>query len=110
KEAKDIGVVTFHAGSMEEISGWFKDLNVEYRDKAGHWKTVEELIFKPELIKGDDPYNKPHFVEYVLSFKPIKATAIRIIGAAGGGKHWHENLPSYFTSITELGVYGPLIN
>jgi hypothetical protein len=104
EKEQQIGSLTYHTGAMEEIAGWFTSLNVEFRDNAGNWKPVQRLVITPALIGGNHPYNKPHFVEYVLSFGSVKTTAIRMIGQAGGGEHWYSG-PAYFTSISELGVY-----
>jgi hypothetical protein len=102
-----IGLVDLHMGSMEENGGWFTSLNVEYEDDNEHWKTVEDLVMIPELLPGESRFNKAHFVEYVITFKPVKTRAIRIIGKAGGVEHWFSKL-THFTSITELSVHGPL--
>jgi hypothetical protein len=106
-EPKSIGLIGYHLGSMEESGGWFTSLNVEYRDANGQWKSVDELIILPDLLPNEEPYNKAHFVEYLLAFKPIETTAIRMIGDAGTARHW-RNEAYRFTSITELSVHGPL--
>lgn len=106
-ESKSIGLIGYHMGSMEESGGWFTSLNVQYRDANGKWKPVDDLIILPDLLPNEEPFNKAHFVEYILAFKPVETTAIRIIGDAGAAKHW-RNKPYHFTSITELSVHGPL--
>jgi hypothetical protein len=106
-EAKNVGLIGYHLGSMEESGGWFTSLNVEYRDEKGEWKSVDDLIIVPDLLPNNEPYNKAHFVEYLLAFKPVNTKAVRIIGDAGAAKHW-RNKPYHFTSITELSVHGPL--
>jgi len=104
---QEIGLLGFHTGSMEENGGWFNSLNVEYKDENGEWKSVNKLQIYPPLPGGNQPFNKPHFVEYLLAFQPVKTTAIRLIGEAGGTKHWFSKL-THFTSISELTVHGPL--
>jgi len=104
---QQIASLAYHVGSLEEIAGWFTTLQVEYKDDKGVWKPVEGLVMTPPLVTGNQPFNKPHFVEYTLSFKPVETKAIRIIGDAGGGEHWYGK-PAYFTSISELSVYEPL--
>lgn len=106
-EPRSVGLVGFHTGSMEENGGWFTSLGVEYRDDAGAWQPVKDLVLTPDLIPGNEPYDKPHFVEYLLAFEPVNTTAIRIVGNAGGGDHWFSDR-AYFTSITELTVHGEL--
>jgi len=102
-----IGLLGYHTGSVEENGGWFTSLNVEYKDRKGNWKPVEDLIIYPPLPNDLLPFDKPHFVEYILAFKPVQTKAIRIIGNAGGTKHWYSKR-TYFTSISELRVHGPL--
>jgi hypothetical protein len=106
-ELKKIGLMSYHLGSMEESGGWFTSLNVEYRDTNGKWKSVDDLIVLPDLLPNTEPFNKAHFVEYLMAFQPVETTAIRIIGEAGTAEHWH-NKPYRFTSISELSIHGPL--
>ena len=104
---KNIGLLGYHTGSMEESGGWFTSLNVEYLDQSGKWKSVEDLHILPALLPNEEPFNKAHFVEYLLAFKPVETKMIRMIGDAGAAKHW-RNKSYHFTSITELTVHGPL--
>ena len=106
-EPQAVGLVAYHTGAVEENGGWFTSLRVDYRDNDGNWKPVEGLLTSPPLAPGHLPFNKPHFVEYLLAFRPVSTTAIRIIGDAGGTRHWHSKR-TCFTSITELSVYGSL--
>jgi hypothetical protein len=106
-EPQVIGVVDLHMGSMEENGGWFTSLDVQFLDAVGQWQSVEQLITSPKLLPGKERYNKAHFVEYVLIFSPVETSAIRIIGDAGGVKHWRSEL-THFTSVTELSVHGAL--
>ena len=102
-----VGLLAYHTGSVEENGGWFTSLNVEHRDSNGNWTAVEGLLTSPPLPDGPLPFNKPHFVEYLLAFRPVKTTAVRIIGDSGGTDHWRSGR-TYFTSISELSVHGPL--
>jgi hypothetical protein len=102
-----IGLLSFHTGSMEECGGWFQSLRAEYRDQGGNWRPVENLAIDPPFPSGNDLVYKAHFVEYLMTFKPVQTTAIRISGEAGGIKPF-SGKESYFTSITELAVYPPL--
>ncbi len=102
-----VGLLAYHTGAVEETGGWFTSLNVEHRDTDGNWKAAEGLLISPPLPPGSLPFNKPHFVEYLLAFRPVTTTAVRIIGDAGGTAHWRSS-PTYFTSITELSAHGPL--
>jgi hypothetical protein len=107
EESQNIGLIGFHTGSVEENGGWFTSLNVEYRDQDGDWQSVEDLVIRPSLLPGEERFNKPHFVEYLLVFKPVETSAIRLIGNAGGVEHWYSAF-TRFTSITELSAHGPL--
>jgi len=102
-----VGLIGFAIGSMEENGGWFTNLNVEFLDADGSWRPVQKLSITPDMPDGDQPYNKPHFVEYLLSFEPVSTKGIRIIGDAGAADHWYSK-KSWFTSITELSVYKPV--
>ncbi len=104
KDKKEISLISFHIGAMEEMGGWFTSLGVEYKNDNGEWTKIERLQMTPPLIEGAAPYNKPHFAEYLISFEPILTNAIRIIGEAGGASHWKDK-SIHFTSITELSVY-----
>ncbi|MFN2128196.1 MAG: putative Ig domain-containing protein, partial [Anaerolineales bacterium] len=106
-EPRNIGLLGYHTGSMEESGGWFTSLNVEYLDAGGNWQSVEGLSILPPLLPNEEPFNKAHFVEYLLAFKPVETAAIRMIGEAGTARHW-RNKAYRFTSITELTVHGPL--
>jgi hypothetical protein len=106
-QTQTIGLLGYHGGSVEENGGWFTSLRVEYRDAQGEWRPVQGLLISPPLAPGNEPYNKPHFVEYLLAFPAVETKAIRMIGQAGGARHWHSKL-TYFTSISELSVHGAL--
>jgi hypothetical protein len=106
-ESQTIGLLDLHTGSVEENGGWFTSLNVEYRDQDGNWQSVEDLVISPALMPGEERFNKPHFVEYLLAFEPVVTSAVRIIGTAGGVEHWYSDF-TRFTSITELSAHGPL--
>jgi hypothetical protein len=106
-EPFNISLIGFHTGAMEENSGWFTSLHVQYQDENGVWKPVNNLLKSPTLLSGDEPFNKAHFVEYLLAFEPISTRAVRIFGDAGNAKHWYSK-SSYFTSISELTVHGNL--
>jgi hypothetical protein len=101
---KEISLIAFHIGAMEEMGGWFTSLNVEYKNNNGNWTRIDDIQITPPLISGTVPYNKPHFTEYLISFDPVETKAIRIIGDAGGASHWRDR-SVHFTSITELSVY-----
>ncbi len=103
-EKKSISILELNTGSVEENGGWFTSLDVEYRNKNGEWEPVEKLSINPSLADGNKPFNKPNFVTYMLKFEPVKTSAIRIIGEAGGTEHWFSKF-ARFTSITELTVH-----
>jgi hypothetical protein len=107
REPQTIGLLSYHSGAVEENGGWFTSLFVEYRDADGTWRPVHGLVVDPPLPPGNEPFDKPHFVERLLAFEPVTTSAIRMRGAAGGAPHWRSKL-TYFTSISELGAHGPV--
>ncbi|MEM7380744.1 MAG: ADP-ribosylglycohydrolase family protein [Bacteroidota bacterium] len=108
EEAQTMGHIAFRTGPMEENGGWFKSLNVEFLNKDGDWESTDNLIIAPEMDTTNQVLKKGHFVEYQLSFSPVKSKGIRIKGEAGGGEHWMpESQNAYFTSITELKIFPP---
>jgi len=104
---QNISMVALHIGCMEEFGGWFTSLNVQYMDEKGQWQPVSNKNIEPALPESSIVFIQPHFVEYVITFDPVKTKAIRVIGDAMIQDHWHKYTKnvSGFTSITELGVY-----
>jgi hypothetical protein len=107
EEEQDVDMIAFFTGGMEEFGGWFTSLNVQYMDEKGKWWPVEKIDINPPLPETDIVFFQPHFVEYVISFSPIKTKAIRIIGDTKIQDHWNKYTKnvSGFTSITELSIY-----
>ncbi len=101
-----IGLIGFHTGIMESDGGWFLNLNAEYQAPDGTWKEVKGLSIDPPLVPGRNPEDKPHWVEYLLSFDPVETKAIRILGDRKDQREGAEKRG--WTSITELTVHGPL--
>jgi hypothetical protein len=68
---------------------------------------VENTLITPELPHSPVVFEQPHFVEYLITFDPVKTNEIRIIGDAMVENHWNKytNQVSSFTSVTELSVY-----
>ncbi|MEO9475718.1 MAG: ADP-ribosylglycohydrolase family protein [Cyclobacteriaceae bacterium] len=106
-DTQEIDMIGFHTGGMEEFGGWFTSLNVQYKNEQGKWVSAANTSINPELPETDIIFFQPHFVEYVISFDPIKTNAIRIIGDAKIQDHWNKytKTVSGFTSISELSVY-----
>lgn len=103
---QQIGLVGFHNGLMEYGGGLFSNLGVEYQTSDGSWEPVEDLSITPPPPPGTHLEDKPNWVEYLLSFKPVESRAIRLTGdrpEAGEGEKRHG-----WSSITELTVHGPL--
>jgi hypothetical protein len=106
-EEKDINMVSFHIGGMEEFGGWYSSVNVQYLGVDNKWHDVGGYTSTPALPDTDIVFFQPHFVEYVFEFAPVKTKAIRIIGDTKIQDHWNKYTKnvSSFISITELGVY-----
>jgi len=110
-QEREIGNIIFRTGPMEENGSWFQSLRVEYLNDSGTWTSASNLVILPKFDTTNEALNKAHFMNYRLKFNPVKSTGIRIIGDAGGGTHWDiDSKNIYYTSITELAVYPPLIN
>ena len=107
REPQTIGLVGYHGGSVEENGGWFTLSACRVSGCEGRMEAGGRAVDQSSAGPGNEPYNKPHFVEYLLAFRPVETKAIRMIGEAGGTRHWHSEL-TYFTSITELSVHGAL--
>lgn len=104
---KEIAMLALHTGCMEEFGGWWSSMNIQYLDEKGKWVPVPEFKSTPALPETDTVFYQPHFVEFVLEFKPVKTRGIRIIGDAKVQSHWHKYTKnvSAFSSVTELSVY-----
>jgi hypothetical protein len=93
-------VVVLHTGSLEASGGWWlKVPDVEYLDATGQWCAATAQRHLPAVAEGAEPYDKPHFVEYVFAFDRVKTRGLRLRGTARN-----------FTSITELSVFSPIPN
>ncbi len=93
EEEQNVDMIAFFTGGMEEFGGWFTSLNVQYMDEKGKWWPVKKIDINPPLPETDIVFFQPHFVEYVISFSPIKTKAIRIIGDAKIQDHWNTTNP-----------------
>jgi hypothetical protein len=105
--AQKVGLVSFSTGFLEELSGWFTALQVEYKDESGAWMPVKNQFSYPPFPEGNDPVTKAHFAEYLLFFDPVQTRAIRITGGVGSAKGRIKDVP-LFTSISELSAYGSM--
>ncbi|MCX6620866.1 MAG: DUF1349 domain-containing protein [Acidobacteria bacterium] len=103
-EPKAIGAVAVTTGFLEETSGWFTALGVEYQDEAGAWRPVAAAVVTPPFPSGDVPSDKAHFAEYLFRFQPVVTRGIRISGAVGMVA---SPKAARFTSVSELSVYRP---
>jgi ADP-ribosylglycohydrolase len=106
-EKRNIAMIAFNVGCMEEFGGWYSDVNIQYKDENGHWKDVGKYKVTPELPKTDIVFIQAHFVEYLFEFEPVLTDEIRIIGDTKTESHWNKDTKntSNFISITELSVY-----
>ncbi|MGE5644640.1 MAG: ADP-ribosylglycohydrolase family protein [Acidobacteriota bacterium] len=100
-EEQQIGALAVTVGFLEETSGWFGHVAVEYRDPRGTWLPVGKLHSQPAFPETDGYFDKAHFAEYLFSFEPVTTRAIRVGGPAAQA----SNKPGGFTSLSELSVY-----
>lgn len=93
-ERVTVSRVVYEVGRIADNGGWFKTLNVEYRNDQGHWLPVQHLTWNPphsiELARREQ-------MRFTGTFDPVRTTAIRIIGEPGGS--------AQFTSIYQLDVH-----
>ena len=101
----DVGVIILHTGSVEEMGGWFISLDVEYLADNGKWVKANEVKISPPLPPDEHKFIRPNFVEYILTIDVVNTKGVRIMGEAGGLKHWAKEDIYHFTSISELSVY-----
>ena len=106
-EAKNISLIVFNTGGMEEFGGWFGSLNVQYLNADGRWVSAQKTKISPQLPASEAVFIQPHNAEYVITFEPVETKGIRIIGDAALQDHWNKYTKnvSCFTSITELSIY-----
>lgn len=105
-EPQRIASLVFNPGLAQEFGGWFTSLTVEYRGAHGDWLPVSGLRVEPPLDLDNSQWLKGAFIDHVLSFEPVEARAIRITGMPGGVPPDSGEDVSYYTSISELAVYG----
>ncbi len=106
-DAKEIRMIVFNTGGMEEFGGWFTSLNVQYLDENERWVNVSNTTINSALPSSNSVFIQPHNAEYILTFDSVTTKGIRIIGDAAIQDHWNKYTKniSGFTSITELSVY-----
>jgi len=106
-QPQKLGLMAYTTGFIEDVTGWFNDLRVEYHTETGEWRPVSNLTSYPPFPAGKAPFDKAPFAEYLLFFDAVDARAIRIIGSVGAARSAIKD-PPLFTSIAELGAYGPV--
>jgi hypothetical protein len=107
EDSKVISVLSFNNGLPHEYSGWFTSFDVEYLED-NKWIKIENIKISPEMNLDNSQWLKSNFINYEISFTPVKTNGIRIIGLAGGVPKDEANAHlglQYYTSISELGVY-----
>jgi hypothetical protein len=86
--------VVFREGLEFGDGGWFTSLTVQVL-QSGVWNTVSSLVTTPAYPGAQNFVN---FDSYSFTFAPIAGDGIRVFGPPGG--------TAFFTSISELEVYG----
>lgn len=93
-QPRKISQLIYTAGEQyDDDGGWWETFDVEYKDREGNWKPVENIQAEPNIVVDWRWPYRPH----TITFKPIRTTAIRVVGTPGGD--------SNFTSVAELEVY-----
>ncbi|MBI5670402.1 MAG: hypothetical protein HZC41_20605 [Chloroflexi bacterium] len=76
--------------------GWWTTLTVEWLDERERWQPVEALAITPPYNFRDVPYGRRPYGTHALTFSPVTARAVRLIGTPGG--------LAQFTSLAYLAV------
>jgi len=90
--------IAYYTGGVFSDGGWFTDLTVEYTQDGTNWLEAPNVEITPDYSFANTGTNRQPFTMYVIKFPVLSGTGIRIFGAPGG--------MAYFTSISELEVYG----
>lgn len=103
-----ISALIYNCGVPHEYGGWFTSFAVQYQKTDGNWEKVNRLQLYPEMNLENNQWLKPNFVDYLISFEPVKTKGIRIIGMSGGIEKDAANAHlgmQYYTAISELKVF-----
>jgi AraC-like DNA-binding protein len=76
--------------------GWWTSLWVEYLE-GETWQRAGNLLITPDYSFADVAYNRRPYETYALTFSPVTAASVRIIGQPGG--------LAQFTSLSYLAVF-----
>jgi hypothetical protein len=93
--ARALGKIVFQEGLHFGDGGWFTSLAVQVR-RDGSWAPVAGVVVSPSYPGANDGRG---FDTYTLTFPPVVAEAIRIVGPPGGA--------ATFVSVAELRVFMP---
>jgi len=107
EEPTEISALSYNNGVPHENCGWFTSFDIEYL-AGSKWAKIENINISPEMNLENSQWLKPNFIDYDISFAPVKSQGIRIVGMAGGLPRDVANAHSgsrYYTSISELRVY-----
>ena len=91
-EPRSLSRLRFHEGLQFDDGGWFETLTAQVRVN-GTWRAAAGLVTQPAYRGADGQ----HFDAYDLSFTPVVADGVRIVGRPGGA--------SRFISVSELRVF-----
>jgi hypothetical protein len=105
--ARTITTLVFNPGLPEEWGGWFTSLEVEYRDGDGAWRSASIRSIDPAMDLDNSQWLKGAWIDHVIDIEPVRTSAIRIIGDAGGIEQDQRNGGEirHFTAAAELAVY-----
>jgi len=90
--------IVYFTGDVFYDGAWFTELTVEYTEDGTTWKKVPNVKIDPAYDFTNAPAGRAAFGRFDLSFPCVRGNGIRIYGVPGG--------MAYFTSISELEVYG----
>ena len=105
--AQTIATLVYNPGLPEEWGGWLTSLEVQYRDKDGHWQLANIHSIEPSMNFENTQWLKGAYIDHSIRITPVTTTGIRIIGSAGGIEQDERNGGErrFYSAISELAVF-----
>jgi hypothetical protein len=104
---KSLSSLSFNNGIPSEFCGWFTSFEVEYL-AGDEWVKLDNFHTYPDMNLDNNQWLKPSFIDYEISFQPIRTKGIRISGLSGGIPKDASNAylgMQYYTAISELRIF-----
>lgn len=79
-----INTIFFTHGPMFPDGGWWTSLRAEAAGDDGAWHAIPQALASPEYDFSDQRGERRPFESFALTFPPIAASKVRLIGVPGG--------------------------